>query len=153
MFPAHDYHPDVGLMVVAGEFCGAGSIWCNVATKKTLLSSDGGLTFSELADFPADGAELTCGLFLDEATFMVIGGRKIDNSAVMADTWLYDVAGDTWSSGAAMTQARGGHSCTLVTDCDGNGQVVVVGGTDGTAAMNNTEIYDVDSGSWSAGTG
>ena len=55
-----------------------------------------------------------------------------------------------------MTQARGGHSCKLITDCDGKKQVVVVGGADpGTGAlqygMNSTEIYDVDSGTWSAG--
>ena len=97
LVPAHDYHPDVGLMVVAGEFCGSGSIWCNVETKKTLLSSDAGVTFTELADFAGDGRELTCGVFLDDATFMVIGGRKIDNTAAFADTWLYDVGSDTWA--------------------------------------------------------
>ena len=48
------------------------------------------------------------------------------------------------------------HTCTLVTDCDGNKQVVVVGGADsGTSGlmygMNSTEIYDVNSGTWSAG--
>ena len=68
--PAHDYHPDVGLMVVAGEFCGTGSIWCNVETKKTLLSSDAGVTFTELADFAGDGRELTCGVFLADKTWM-----------------------------------------------------------------------------------
>ena len=55
-----------------------------------------------------------------------------------------------------MTQARCGHSCKLITDCDGNKQVVVVGGADPETSalqsgMNSTEIYDVDSGTWSAG--
>ena len=47
------------------------------------------------------------------------------------------------------------HTCTLVTDCDGNKQVVVVGGADAHSGfmygMNSTEIYDVNSGTWSAG--
>ena len=55
-----------------------------------------------------------------------------------------------------MTKARGAHSCKLITDCDGKKQVVVVGGADPGAGalqygMNSTEIYDVDSGTWSAG--
>ena len=53
-----------------------------------------------------------------------------------------------------MTLARHSHTCKLITDCDGNKQVVVVGGAAPPAAQygtNNTEIYDVDSGTWSAG--
>ena len=97
LFPANDYHPDVGLMVVAGELCGTGNIWCNVPTNKTLLSSDAGVTFSELAEFPGPTRELTCGVFLDDATFMVIGGRGTAlGSLGMNDTWLYDVGSDTW---------------------------------------------------------
>ena len=85
-------------MMVAGEFCASGAPWCNVGTKKTLLSNDGGLSFSELADFPT-GLEQTCGVFLNDTSFMVIGGRHIDNSESHNDTWLYDVTSDTWSSG------------------------------------------------------
>ena len=96
--PAIDYNPNVGLMMVAGEFCAHGYIWCNVGTKKTLLSNDGGLSFSELADFPTE-VEQTCGVFLNDTSFMVIGGRHIDNSDSYNNTWLYDVTSDTWSSG------------------------------------------------------
>ena len=96
--PAIDYHPNVGLMMVAGEFCQTGAEWCGVGTSKTLLSTDGGLSFSELADFP-DEVEATCGVFLNDTSFMVIGGRSLDNTVPYPNTWLYDVTADTWSSG------------------------------------------------------
>ena len=68
-------------MIVAGELCtgeaGDSDVKsdCNIATRKTLLSSDGGLTFAELEDFPAE-VEKTCGVFLNDTVFMVIGGRE-----------------------------------------------------------------------------
>ena len=145
-------------MVVAGEFCAGGSIWCNIATKKTLLSNDGGESFAELADFPGADVEATCGVFLDDATFMVIGGswsEIVGGSFVTEyynDTWLYDVAADTWSEGPQMAIPRQQHSCKLITDCDGNKQVVVVGGEVSPGQKtNSTEIYDVNSGTWSEG--
>ena len=114
--------------MVAGEFCQDGPLWCNIATKKTLLSSDGGLTFDDtLAEFPIE-LEATCGVFLDDATFMVIGGRWGTGSGASTvtehfnNTWLYDVGADTWGEGPKMSTTRSAHSCSLVTDCDGNKQ-------------------------------
>jgi len=147
--PAIDYNPNVGLMVVAGELCGTGGLWCNIATKKTLLSSDGGLTFAELAEFP-EMVMGTCGLFLNDTTFMVIGGREFGamrSTGVFDETWFYDVPSNTWSSGPVMPIGRSYHSCILITDCDGNNQVVVVGGS----YLNRTDIYDVNSGNWTTG--
>ena len=105
--PANDYHPDVGLMVVGGLLCGTGESWCGLGTNKTLLSSDGGVTFSELAELPGPTRKSTCGVFLDENTFMVIGGKGTAVAGkAMNSTWLYDVGSDTWSEGPAMSQAR-----------------------------------------------
>ena len=64
-------------MIVGGEWCQGADVGtdCNIASKKTLLSKDGGLTFAELEDFPAE-VEKTCGVFLNDTVFMVIGGRE-----------------------------------------------------------------------------
>ena len=105
--PANDYHPDVGLMVVGGALCGTGESWCGLGTNKTLLSSDGGVTFSELAELPGPTRKSTCGVFLDDNTFMVIGGKGTAVAGkAMNTTWLYDVGSDTWSEGPALSQAR-----------------------------------------------
>ena len=140
-------------MVVAGELCGTGSLWCEIGTNKTLLSSDGGLTFGELAEFPEE-VEGTCGLFLNDTTFMVIGGEVIADTAgtaVVDKTWFFDFPSNTWSSGPVLPiTGRSYHSCSLITDCYGNNQVVVVGGfTNG--FLNRTDIYDVNSGNWTTG--
>merc|ERR1739844_686240 len=50
-----------------------------------------------------------------------------------------------------MSLERYWHSCTLVTDCNDNKQVVVVGGSNGNGGETSTEIYDVNSGTWSEG--
>ena len=139
-------------MIVAGEGCFSGSQWCGAGTRKTLLSADGGTTFTELADFPADREaslqqesfiartthhvsallllsallterlvrpninrkrcscnephnlqafrEETCGVFLNDTAFMVIGGRYVvGNNQEKPETYIYDITGDTWSSG------------------------------------------------------
>ena len=80
----------------------------------------------------------------------------MDDSATLADTWFYDIDADKWSSGPPMATARMWHSCKLITDCEDNKQVVVVGGSDSADnpyknLLNSTEIYDVNSGTWSAG--
>ena len=148
--PAHDYNPNVGLLMVGGELCGTGSKGCGIGTQKTLLSSDSGETFDENADIPEE-VEAACGVFLNDTAFMVIGGRDVSDSPSKNATWIYDVTGDSWSPGPEMTTARSKHVCKLITDCDGSDKVVVVGGDGEMGGMNSTEIYDINSGSWSAG--
>ena len=153
--PAQDYNPNVGLMIVAGEGCFSGTQWCGSGTGKTLLSSDGGATFSELADFPDADVEETCGVFLNDTAFMVIGGRgAADGGDYEKDnTWIYDVVGDTWSAGAALPEKRSQHICKRITDLDGTDKVVVTGGSTppSDTRLNSTLIYDIDSGTWSEG--
>ena len=72
--PAHDYNPNVGLLMVGGELCGSGSAGCGTGTQKTLLSSDGGETFEEKTDIPEE-VEAACGVFLNDTAFMLMGGR------------------------------------------------------------------------------
>ena len=152
---ASDFNIDIGLIIVGGELC-TDIIWCNDFTDKTLLSKDGGTTFEELSPFPALGRGL-CGVFIDNTTFMVIGGYKFPTSYYAA-TYLLSINNDnldesTWGSGPPLTVGRAYHTCNVVTDCAGKRQVVVVGGYAGSTSdyTNSVEIYDIDSGAWSQG--
>ena len=80
-----------------------------VSPRKTLLSSDGGATFSELAAFPED-LEETCGVFLSDTEFMVIGGRFVQGSnQEKTSVWVYDIPGDTWTAGTTLPAKRSQH--------------------------------------------
>jgi N-acetylneuraminic acid mutarotase len=52
----------------------------------------------------------------------------------------------TWSSAASMAAMRGLHTATLLT----NGQVLVTGSFDGSAALSSAELYDPVSNTWSS---
>ena len=49
-----------------------------------------------------------------------------------------------------LIHARAGHTATLVTDANSVVNVLAVGGRDGTAALQTTELYNTSTGSWSA---
>ena len=141
--------------MVGGELC-TDIIWCNIYTNKTLLSTDGGTTFEELAPYPALSRG-PCGVFIDNTTFMVIGGYKFPTS-YYTETYMLDINSghlneSTWSSGPPLTVGRAYHTCNVVKNCDGKQQVVVVGGYSGSTSdyTNSVEIYDVESGAWSVG--
>lgn len=141
--------------MVGGELC-ADIIWCNNFTNKTLLSKDGGTTFEELAPLPAL-LRGHCAVFIDNTTLMVIGGYKFPTS-YYAETYQLSINNSylnesVWSSGTPLTVPRAYHTCNVVTDCEGNRQVVVVGGYSGSTSdyTNSVEIYDVESGAWSLG--
>ena len=131
-------------------------IWCNNYSNKTLISKDGGTHYEELAQFPALGRG-SCGLFIDNTTFMVIGGYKFPTNYYAA-TYVFSINKDninesTWSSGPSLTTGRAFHTCNVVTDCQGKQHVVVVGGYAGSTSdyTNSVEIYDIESEVWSEG--
>ena len=105
--------------------------------------ASGGSTFTELPALPRTGfitetagdsyGADACGVFLDDTTFMVIGGMMADDELVLNggstkyfvsdEVNLLDVTTETWISMPPLSQARGRHTCRVVTDCDGNKQV------------------------------
>ena len=139
--------------MVGGELC-TNSIWCENYTNRTLISDNSGTSFVEHAPIPTL-LKGHCAVFLNDSTLMVIGGYKYPLS--YATAYFFDLDGDSWRSGPSMTVHRSYHTCNLITDCDGNQQVVVVagvgngGGISTTSYEKSVEIYDVASGSWSSG--
>ena len=135
--------------MVGGELC-TGRIWCNDYTNRTLISNDGGTSFMELAPIPAL-LKGHCAVFLDNTTLLVTGGYKFPIS--YSDTYLLDIRTNSWQSGPSLTTKRSYHTCNIISNCEGKRQVVVVGGVSRgvTGYTKSVEIYDVDSGTWSAG--
>ena len=156
---AYDFNKDVGLIMVGGELC-TDSIWCNDYVNRTLLSKNGGRIFKEMAPFPKT-LRGHCAVFIDETTLMVMGGYELSKPPhpYYDETYMLNTKENVWSSGPPLNLPRAYHTCNIVTNCDGKQQVVVVGGysgvcIDGICAAtytNAVEIYDVESGAWSAG--
>jgi hypothetical protein len=58
-------------------------------------------------------------------------------------TAIYDVAGDVWSSGSSSPIARNGHTCVQVA-----GDLIVLGGRNGSGTVGAAEKYDPASDTW-----
>ena len=91
---------------------------------------------------------------LPDGTVLVTGGASHNggNGSPLASAEVYDPAGRTWTAVGDMTDARAGHTATLLPD----GTVLVVGGvgTDtqevspANTALASAELYDPDRKSW-----
>ncbi len=86
---------------------------------------------------------------LSSNNLVLVAGGTSNGTAVVATANLYDPGSNTWRSTGAMTTARRGHTATLLP----NGKVLVIGGTDGAAALKSAEIYDPVTELWTAVTG
>jgi N-acetylneuraminic acid mutarotase len=83
---------------------------------------------------------------------LVAGGSNYSNGVrtYLNDAWLFDPATGMWTATGGMVTERSGHTATLLP----NGKVLVVGGENRTNDYANpirtAEVYDPDSGVWSA---
>ena len=86
---------------------------------------------------------------LPDGKVLVAGGTIGPFGGLSANSAeLYDPGSGTWSSTGSMHGARDGHTATLLQ----NGTVLVAGGNNGEAAMENelatAELYDPSTGTW-----
>jgi N-acetylneuraminic acid mutarotase len=118
-----------------------------------------GLGSSELYD-PATGSwnatgSMTQGrgghsatVLLDGRVLVVGGFANAVNASSLASAELYDPRTGSWTPTGSLTQARIGHTATLLAD----GRVLVAGGDgDGDwGLLASAELYDPDTGSWTS---
>ena len=121
-----------------------------------LGSSGSVLTGAELYD-PASGTwssagALAVGRYFHTATLLksgqvlVTGGCTVSGcSTFTGESELYDPVTNSWSAGGSLGTARWYHTATLL----GSGQVLVVGGSNG-SALNFCELYDPVTGAWTS---
>jgi hypothetical protein len=139
MINAHEAHtatllPD-GRVLVAG----AGPTRDDPATAELYDASTGSWTATGKM---TEGRYLFTATLLRDGNVLVAGGGEGDpGPARLATAELYDPETGTWAATGRMTQARGGHTATLLLD----GRVLVAGGAYGAA-----ELYDPGTGTWTA---
>lgn len=81
-----------------------------------------------------------------------IAGGRTDNGNAFSTFYVYDVAGDSWSTLAAMPRTFDRHTMVVWPDGGVSGQFVVFGGDKAGAVTNETWIYDVATNSWAQST-
>jgi Kelch motif/Galactose oxidase, central domain len=67
--------------------------------------------------------------------------------AYVSAVHIYDLAGDSWTTGTGAVPTAGEAQCGGIAD----GKLFLFGGFDGVTDFNNTQIYDIAGDSWSAG--
>lgn len=82
-----------------------------------------------------------------DGTVLFTGGYAADGT-VLATSEIYDPATKTLMAGPALTTARAEHQSYALPN---NGTVLLVGGTDGSALIRNSELFSFQSGKFTAG--
>jgi N-acetylneuraminic acid mutarotase len=86
---------------------------------------------------------------LSDGKVLVAGGNALGGSKSIASAELYDPSSGSWTVvGKMVAICSGGCTATLLTD----GKVLVVGGfrNGGNGLLASAELYDPDTGSWTA---
>ncbi|HJU84816.1 MAG TPA: kelch repeat-containing protein [Holophagaceae bacterium] len=85
---------------------------------------------------------------LRDGRILVVGGDAGISSAtsVPSSADLYDPATGTWASAGSMGVSRSYHTATLL----GDGQVLVVGGSNNAGAVASAQLYDPATNTWSS---
>jgi hypothetical protein len=116
------------------------------------------LTSAELYDPVADswvsagslqtGRHRHTATLLGNGNVLVTGGYVPGGgpTAVWASAELYDPVANTWAPVASLGVRRYGHTATLL----GNGNVLVVGGNNGTTNVASAELYNPGRNTWTA---
>lgn len=88
---------------------------------------------------------------LDDGRVLVTGGRAAGGALAppTATAELFDPATETWAPTGSMSQARVGHTATLLED----GTVLVAGGGNSDDGTDTSEVYDPGTGTWTATPG
>ncbi len=124
------------------------SIWPQMPYKGTFAKKFTN-NFTKLQfNFPA---YWLCMAAADNAHIFIGGGRS-ETSEATNEAYLYNVKYSMWMP-AQMLTARRSLSCGGITSVEGDGEVIVAGGHDGSGFLNNTELYSLTEGTWRTGKG
>jgi hypothetical protein len=83
---------------------------------------------------------------LPNGQVLIAGGTTNYGYDSLSSAELYDPPTGTWTATGALTDARWGHTATVLP----NGGVLVAGGSDGTRTLSSAELYDPATGTWTA---
>ena len=160
---AEVYSPSSGEWTPTGSMAEARKSFQSVALPDGRVLVTGGLdgsgsvlTGAELYD-PASGTWSSAGTLVVGRSFhtatlltsgqvLVTGGCTVSGcSTFTGESELYDPATNSWSPSGSLGTARWYHTATLL----GSGQVLVVGGSNG-STLNSCELYDPVTDAWTS---
>lgn len=90
----------------------------------------------------------SCAVFDDSANQLVIFGGELAGGAAAADTWIYDVASNSWSQPAVTGTVPSGRSFAACTWDPTQQFVTLYGGYDGSAVLNGLYFFDPAISQW-----
>ncbi len=119
-----------------------------------LSTTDGAALDTSYPPLPL-ALDLMCQLLVDEDTLLVIGGRY-NGSHTSARTFRLRLGEQQWTEHPAMSQARGGPGCGVVSVGSEPRYVVVAGGTPGVQAhaarkLDSVEVLNLKTMRWRQG--
>ncbi|OGF50226.1 MAG: hypothetical protein A2231_01750 [Candidatus Firestonebacteria bacterium RIFOXYA2_FULL_40_8] len=114
-------------------------------------SPAGNGTWTDRAPVSAPSARfshsMACSTDTASDTIVLFGGTS-DGSTPLGETWIYDVAGNTWTQRTPLSPPtnRFYHAMTYI----GGGKYLLVGGFTGAAYNNETWVYDINANTWTS---
>ena len=130
---------DGRVLVVGGSAASGGA----VATAEMLDPSTGLWSPAGNMSYPRTNHTAT---YLRDGTVLIAGGRSSDGDPLSATEVNYPYVGTSlWRPGDDMSEARTGHTATLLQD----GRVLVVGGSNGAGSLASAELFDPVTDTWS----
>jgi hypothetical protein len=139
--------PDGKVLVAGGtindRYLASAELYDPASGRWTATGSMAEARWDHAATLLANGLVLVAGGFVDNGV-----GPGLGSGPALASAELYDPSSGRWSATGPMTEARMGHTATLMA----NGNVMVVGGAPNPVSpgLTSAELYDPASGRWTA---
>ncbi len=126
---------------------GGGDLDCNALSLTQVydIATD---TWSNGPALPAPRLEFAGVGYWNGRVYLAGGALSCDNSTSQSQTWIYDIAANTWTTGTAMPHAINASASGVV-----NGHMYVLGGADASNTVLNTIYnYNIASDTWTTST-
>jgi hypothetical protein len=132
-----------GTVLMAG---GSATTFARESLASSQVFDPGTMSWTSTGDMTQARGGHTATLLPDGRVLVAGGGDPNGNGRKFRTAELYDPATVSWTATGDMTQARTGHSATLLPD----GTVLVAGGNGGGLFLDSAELFDPATGSWTA---
>ena len=143
------YNDEMGLVMSGGyvEVCVGQTCSKTYDYALETVERNDGYSIEAMTPLP-DATAHSCLVSVGNETLYLTGGsnRKLDKSTLM-----FSASTNNWREAADMSEGRYSHCCGIVNGPNGT-NIIVVGGGDTLSVTSNTEVYNIEEGTWRQGT-